>query len=433
MSNLLNRKVVVSWCLYDFANSFYVILPAVIWQTYFQRVIVGNEHGQGDLWWGRVISFSMLVVAITSPFMGALADHAGIRKRLLLAYTLVSVTGVCLFTTVRPGMILWGFLVSVTSYIAFEGALVFYNAYLPEIAPPAYQGRVSGWGFGVGYAGSLTALLLALPFVTREFISGAFLAIAASFLLGSLPAFLWLPPDRPPRLTAGQAMKTGLEGAWGTLKDILRLREARRFLLAYLFYEDGVNTVIYFAAGFGVTTLGFTDAESLFLFILVQASALVGAFIWAKPTDVLGPKRVVMIMLVQWSLAVGAVYFTTTKPHFFIIAVIAGTGLGAIQAASRSFMASVTPPGREADFFGFYALSGKSAAVMGPLLFGHISAATGGNQRLAILAIASFFVIGGMLLCRSRAGGPTVRSASGQDIPADTTHPEHNNERTARD
>src|SRR4030095_11543412 len=161
----MNRKVVTSWCLYDLANSFYVVLPAVIWQTYFQRVIVGNEHGQGDLWWGRVISTSMLAVAISSPFMGAIADSAGIRKRLLILYTLVSVAAVCLFPTVNPGMVVWGFVVSVISYVGFEGALVFYNAYLPEIAPREFQGRVSGWGFGVGYAGSLLALLLALPFI----------------------------------------------------------------------------------------------------------------------------------------------------------------------------------------------------------------------------------------------------------------------------
>jgi UMF1 family MFS transporter len=254
--------------------------------------------------------------------------------------------------------------------------------------------------------------VLAYPFVRSGFMAGAFLAIAGAFLLFSCPSFLWLPPDRPPRLAAHAALLSGLRGAWKTLRDILRLREARRFLVAYLFYEDGVNTVVYFAAGFGVTTLGFSDTESLMLFTVVQASALAGAFLWAKPTDVLGPRRVVLIMLAQWSVAVVAVYFTTTKVAFLLIAVVAGTGLGAIQAASRAFMASVIPPGREADFFGFYALSGKSAAVLGPLVFGHISAATGGNQRLAILAVAAFFLAGGMLLLRTHGGGPVRKDAS---------------------
>src|SRR5262245_20533241 len=188
MSPTLDRRTIASWCLYDFANSFYVVLPAVIWQTYYQRVIVGNDHGEGDLWWGRIISVTMLCVALSSPVMGAVADYAGVRKRLLIAYTLASVAAVWLFATVAAGMIFWGFLVSVVSYVGFEGALVFYNAYLPEIAPPDYQGRVSGWGFAVGYAGSLLALLMALPFVAHKQFGATFLAIAAAFALFSLPA-----------------------------------------------------------------------------------------------------------------------------------------------------------------------------------------------------------------------------------------------------
>ena len=405
----MNRKVVTSWCLYDLANSFYVVLPAVIWQTYFQRVIVGNEHGQGDLWWGRVISTSMLAVAISSPFMGAIADSAGIRKRLLILYTLVSVAAVCLFPTVNPGMVVWGFVVSVISYVGFEGALVFYNAYLPEIAPREFQGRVSGWGFGVGYAGSLLALLLALPFIQWGALNGAFLSIAAAYLIFSLPAFRWLPADRAPKSDLIKAALAGARETWRTFRDISQLRETRRFLLAYLFFEDGVNTVIFFAAGFAVQTLQFSSTEALGLFTLVQASALAGAFLWAKPTDTMGPKPVVMAMLVQWSVAVTAAYMVHSKSGFFLIAILAGSGLGAIQAASRAFMSTLIPKGREGDFFGFYSLCGKSAAIMGPLIFGHVSAATGGNQRAAILSVIVLFIVGGILLSRVKAGGPTVK------------------------
>lgn len=405
----MNRKVVTSWCLYDLANSFYVVLPAVIWQTYFQRVIVGNEHGQGDLWWGRVISTSMLAVAISSPFMGAIADSAGIRKRLLILYTLVSVSAVCLFPTVNPGMVVWGFVVSVISYVGFEGALVFYNAYLPEIAPREFQGRVSGWGFGVGYAGSLLALLLALPFIQWGALNGAFLSIAAAYLIFSLPAFRWLPADRVPKSDLIKAALAGARETWRTFRDISQLRETRRFLLAYLFFEDGVNTVIFFAAGFAVQTLQFSSTEALGLFTLVQASALAGAFLWARPTDTMGPKPVVMAMLVQWSVAVTAAYMVHSKSGFFLIAILAGSGLGAIQAASRAFMSTLIPKGREGDFFGFYSLCGKSAAILGPLIFGHVSAATGGNQRAAILSVIVLFIVGGILLSRVKAGGPTVK------------------------
>lgn len=406
----LNTRTIVSWCLYDFANSFYVVLPAVVWQIYYQNVIVGNAQGQGDLWWGRIISASMLTVAITSPMMGAVADYAGARKRLLMAYTVISVTAVALFGTVHPGMLLWGFLLTVLSYATFEGALVFYNAYLPEIAPREYQGRVSGWGFGTGYAGTALGLLLALSFVRQEMYAVAWIAIAVAFLVFAMPAFLWLPRDAIARKGVVEAARGGIRESWRTFLEILHHRELRRFLIAYFFFEDGTNTVIYFAAGFATKTLGFSTERSIYLFLVVQISALAGAFLWAKPTDTLGPKRVLLLILVQWSVVVTATYFVQTQLQFFGVAVLAGTGLGAVQAGSRTFMASLIPKGREGDFFGFFALCGKSAAVMGPLLFGQVSHASGGNQRLAILTVILLFVIGGILLSRVQAGGKLVQS-----------------------
>ncbi len=408
----MNRKTIISWCLYDFANSFYVVLPAVVWQIYFQNKIVGNEHGQGDLWWGRIISTSMFLVAVSSPMMGAIADYAAARKRLLIAYTLISVCAVALFGTVQPGMIYWGFALTVVSYVMFEGALVFYNAYLPEIAPREYQGRVSGWGFGTGYAGSALGLLLALLFVRQKMYTAAWLGVAASFLIFALPAFLWLPPDAPARRGIIDAATGGIRESWNTFKEILQHKELRRFLLAYFFFEDGVNTVTYFAAGFASKTLQFSDEESIFLFLLIQISALAGAFLWAKPTDRWGPKRVLQLILVQWSLVVIAAYFVQTKMQFFFVGALAGTGLGTVQAGARTFMSTLIPKGREGDFFGFFSLCGKTAAVMGPFLFGQVSYATGGNQRLAILTVIILYIVGGTLLSRVNAGGPTAQTES---------------------
>ncbi|MBI3484798.1 MAG: MFS transporter, partial [Acidobacteria bacterium] len=268
----MDRKTIASWCLYDFANSFYVVLPAVIWQTYFQRVIVGNERGLGDLWWGRIISVSMLLVAISSPVMGAIADRAGVRKRLLIAYTLTSVAAVCLFPTVLPGMLWWGFAVTLVSYVAFEGGIVFYNAYLPEIAPRDHQGRVSGWGFATGYVGSLLGLALAYPLVRLKLFNVTYLAIAAAFLVFSLPAFFYLPREASAKLGVPAAAIAGVRESWRTLQEILfkpQLRSMRLFLFAYVFFEDGVNTVIYFAAGFASKTLGYSDTQNILLFLVV--------------------------------------------------------------------------------------------------------------------------------------------------------------------
>ena len=184
------------------------------------------------------------------------------------------------------------------------------------------------------------------------------------------------------------------------LREVLAERELRRFLFSFFFYIDGVLTVIWFAAIFASETLQFAQSEVIVLFLVVQISALLGSFSMARPTDVLGPKKVIMAMLVLWSSVAVSAYFVTSKTVFFVVAAVAGVGLGSIQAASRSFMSALIPEGKEAEMFGFYAFCGKSSSILGPLVFGTISRVTGGNQRLAVVAIAGFFIVGGLLLRR---------------------------------
>ncbi|MFN2432640.1 MAG: MFS transporter [Gemmatimonadota bacterium] len=407
----LDRKVVAAWCLYDFANSWYVaVVPATVWSAYFANVVVGNAAGLGDLWWGRVVSSTMLFVALTSPVLGSVADHLGWRKRLLVAYALVSIAATALLPTVAAGMVLYGFALSFLANAGFEGSLLFYNAYLPEIAPRDHQGRVSGWGFATGYFGSFLALLCALPLVRNESYGAAFLLVAGAYFVFLLPAWRILPPQPAARAGLAAAASAGLRGTWRTLRDILRFPALRRFLLAYFLYEDGVNTVIFFSSIFAATTLGFEPAQLIYLFLVVQVSALAGSYLWARPTDRLGPRRVLLIMLALWSAVLVAGYLVRTPLQFFVVAAVAGSGLGTVQAASRAFMSTLIPDGREGEFFGFYSLCGKSASVIGPLIFGGVSAATGGNQRLALLAILPFFLAGGLLLAGVRAGGPTAGS-----------------------
>lgn len=413
-----NRLTIAAWCLYDFANSWYVaVIPATIWQAYYVGAIVGNAAGLGDLWWGRVVSASMLVVALSSPILGSLGDHLGIRKRLLVGYALASIAATALLPTVEPGMILYGFALGLVANVGFEGSLLFYNAYLPEIAPPAYQGRVSGWGFATGYAGSFLALLCALPLVQAERYSAAFLLVAAAYFVFMLPAWRLLPEERPSGANARLAAAQGLRGTWRTLRDIVRIPALRRFLLAYFLFEDGVNTVIFFSSSFAATTLGFAMPDLLKLFLVVQVSALAGSWLWARPTDRLGPKRVLLAMLALWTAVIFCGYVVRSTGQFFVLAAVAGSGLGTVQAAARAFMAGLIPAGREGEFFGFYHLCGKSASVIGPLVFGTVSAASGGNQRLALLAILPLFLLGGLLLAGVRAGGPTHEARPAAPAP----------------
>jgi UMF1 family MFS transporter len=402
----LDVRAIVAWTLYDFANSaFAAVIFATIYAAYYALAVVGNDDGAGDLWWGRVVSLSMGMVAVSSPFLGGIADRAGVRRPLFIGFTAVAVGATALMATVEPGMVVRGFILGVIGNFAYESALVYYNAYLPDLAPPSHHGRVSGWGFAVGYAGSIVALLAALPFVQREAYAGAFIATAALFAVFSLPAFTMLPQPPRGRVSVGRAAREGGAEVLATARRILARPDLRRFLGAYFVYEDGVNTVIAFAGIFAAQTLGFSMERLIGLYIVVQVSALLGALAWAWPTDRLGPRRVVMITLCQWALVVVAAYFIETQAQFWVLAVVAGTGLGSVQAASRTFLARLAPRGMEAELFGFYSLCGKSAAVMGPLVFGAVSHAAGGNQRAGILAVGSFFVIGLLLLSRVKQGG----------------------------
>jgi UMF1 family MFS transporter len=405
----LDVRAIVAWTLYDFANSaFAAVIFATIYAAYYALAVVGNHDGAGDLWWGRVVSLSMGMVAVTSPFLGGIADRAGVRRPLFIGFTALAIVATALMATVEPGMVAWGFVLGVIGNFAYESALVYYNAYLPDLAPPSHQGRVSGWGFAVGYAGSIVALLAALPFVQKEAYAGAFIATAALFAVFSLPAFTMLPQPARGRVPVRQAAREGGAEVVATARRILARPDLRRFLGAYFVYEDGVNTVIAFAGIFAAQTLGFSMERLIGLYIVVQVSALLGALAWAWPTDRFGPRRVVMITLCQWAAVVVAAYFIETQAQFWGLAVVAGTGLGAVQAASRAFLARLAPRGMEAELFGFYSLCGKSAAVMGPLVFGTVSHAAGGNQRAGILAVGSFFVIGLLLLSRVKQGGPRL-------------------------
>ena len=405
----MNKKQVLSWCLYDFANSSYsAIIAAVIFPVYYANVIVGNEAGAGDLWWGRAISLSMFVVALSSPFLGGIADYAGLRKRILGLYTAACVVCVAGLSLLSPGMVMTGFLLIVLANISMEGGLVFYNSFLPRIAPKEYQGRVSGWGFGVGYAGSILSLIIAIPLVQAGHFHFIWIMTALFFAIFSIPAFLFLPGDMRADITMAQAGARGIERAWKTMKELWRRKEARKFLIAYLIYEDGVNTVIVFSSIFAATTLSFAKEELIYLYLTVQFTALAGAFIMARPIDAWGPKKVVTLSLFFWTIVTITAYLTQTKGQFWIVAVIAGLGLGTVQAGTRAFFTQFVPKGKEAEYFGVYSMVGKTSAIIGPLVFGEISAAFG-SQRPAILSIAAFFIIGFILLSRVKGGGPNMR------------------------
>jgi UMF1 family MFS transporter len=415
----MDKKQVGAWALFDFANSVYpAVITAVVFNYFFIQVVVGNQAGEGDWWWGRAVSLSALIVALSSPVLGAIADRAGVRKKFMALFVAMCVTGVALFTTLGPGLVFWGFVLFIVANVGFESSLVFYNAYLPDIVPKERQGWVSGLGFGVGYLGSAIGLMLAIPFLEGS-IGVVWIMVAVFFLVFSVPSFVYLPQDVKGALSIGEAARWGLTGFREIVGEVLREKDLRRFLLAFFFYIDGILTAIYMSNSIGATTFGFTQTELLYLYLALQFSALAGAFALAKPTDVVGPKKVLSGVLVLWVGVATSLFFTTSQLGFAVLAVVAGFGLGSAQAASRAFMSSLIPDGREAEMFGFYALCGKSSSVIGPFIFGYVAVVTGGNQRFAVLTVSVLFIVGLILL--QRVNDP--KAATKREVDESTMSP----------
>jgi len=400
--DLPRKKQIIAWCFYDFANSSYsAVIAAVVFPVYFVSFIVGNQVGIGDLWWGRAISLSMLFVVITSPFLGGISDYTGKTRSFLSIYTLICVLAVFLLITVEKGEILKGVIIIVVANSAMEGGFVFYNAYLRKISPKEYFGRISSWGFGIGYLGSIISLLIALILVRKGMYDTIWIMVACFYLIFSLPCLIFMPSDDGEYLNITTAAKKGLSYTIRNLKKMLLDKNTRDFLLAYFFYKDAINTVIVFSSIFASTTLKFTQKELILLYLCIQTTALLGCFLMAKPMDRWGSKKIILLCLLMWICVCISCAFIYKKTHFWPIALLAGAGLGTIQAGSRAFFLNFIPRGLESEYFGVYTMVGKSSAILGPIIFGYISA-TFMSQRPAVMAVAILFFIGFLLLYRVR-------------------------------
>jgi MFS transporter, UMF1 family len=399
-----SRGKIFAWTLFDFANTAYsVIIVTVIYSTYFTSQVAGGN----ELLWGLTVSLSMILAAAIAPPLGVAADHLRNKKQFLLLFTLASVISTALMFFVKSGMILLGMVLFIIANIGFEGGIVFYDAFLPSITSRRSYGRVSGYGFAMGYLGALAVLFivsLILPDALDPnygfYVRLSFVIAAAFFFLFSIPMFIWVPEpfstgQKPPAI-----IRTGFRQAALTFRDLFIERKhpsVARFLIAFFLYNDAILTIIAFAAIFAKKMLAMSDKDTIIFFAIVQTSAVIGSFFFGFVTDKIGPKKTISFTLVLWiAITVGA-YFVTTVSAFYIVALGAGAAIGSSQSASRSLMALLTPKEREAEFFGFYdGLCGKASAVVGPLLYGAIARVT--NQRIAVLFVGLFFLAGLVLL-----------------------------------
>lgn len=409
-----NRYHIFVWTLFDFANTSYsIVVVTFIFAVYFKETISLGKP-VGDLYWSLGISISMIITAILSPILGAIADYSAGKKRFLLFFTLLCIVSTALLYFLSAGDILWGLVLFILANIGFEAGLVFYDAYLPELTTVKNYGRVSGYGFAMGYLGSLAILLIAYPFIKQNLIRETFPLSALFFLIFAAPLFLVLSDSRKKIDKPRSYIAIGLYRVSSTIKNLKHYKNLATFLIAFFFYIEGVNTVIFFAGNYAKSTLNFSMNELIVFFLIVQTTAILGSLTFGIISDSIGQKRSLVISLSIWLFTIVFAYFTSDinssfvkflakffnisstemiRALFYVVGLLAGSVMGATQSTSRSLMSKLTPEDKKTEFFGFYSLFGKSSAIVGPLVFGLVSYATG-SQRIAILSLGLFFIIG---------------------------------------
>jgi UMF1 family MFS transporter len=415
------RREIVGWCLYDWANSsFATTVLAAVLPIYFtfitpsEGVRLGLPGGpawvsRAPALWAYAVSLSLLVVAFSSPLLGAIADRSAVKKRFLAFYALVGSACTALLFFVHQGDVWLCLGLFMAANIGFAGGNVFYNAFLPQMVGPDRVDRVSGLGFAYGYFGGGLLLALNLLMIQKPHLFGipntvlatrlCFLSVGVWWAVFTIPTLV-LVQERPPAIAAPAA--TGLlHYAFSRLRETLRrarqFSQLFRFLIAFLIYNDGIETVIVMASIFGTTELRLSPGLLLAALLMVQIIGIPGAVAFGWLAERLGAKRVLMVSLLVWTGLVSYAFFMKTAMDFVVLSAIVGLILGGSQALSRSLYARFVPVAQSAEFFGFYAISTKFGAILGPLLFGSLADLTG-NLRVSVLSVAVFFLLGLCLL-----------------------------------
>ena len=406
------RRVLLAWCLYDWANSAYpTVVITFIFAAYFTKAVATDEVA-GTAEWAFAMSFGAGAVALLSPVLGAIADRGGRRKPWLAAFTALCVLASALlwFTQPDPAWSLWGLAFAVIGNIAFETGQVFYNAMMPDLVPASHLGRLSGWGWSLGYAGGLCCLAVALVgFVqaetpwfgldraASEHIRAVTVLVAVWFAGFSLPLFLFVPDAPRRQATMVTAIGEGLATLIKSLRNLHPRGQVARFLLAHMLYADGMNTLFAFGGIYAAGTFGMDFTEIVLFGIAINVTAGLGALAFAWIDDWIGPKRTVLIALALLVLFGGLLLVVEGKTLFWLFALPLGLFVGPAQSASRTLMARMTPPGTTNEMFGLYSLSGKATAFLGPLALGWATLAFD-SQRAGMSTIVILFVLGGLLL-----------------------------------
>ena len=404
-------KVIWSWAMFDWANSaFTTLVITFIYATYFTQAMAPDEV-TGTAWWSRAVSISAVLTALLSPILGAAADRGGSRKKFLAIASGISVLATTALAFVAPGLA-YGPLVALVLFViadtSFEIGNVFYNAFLPSIASPARIGRVSGYGWGLGYIGGMTCMIVALVgFVQPDVpwfgmstalgwnIRATNLLVAAWFVLFSLPLFFVVPEARlsPAKLSVRETFRELAE----TVRNLRRYSEIVKFLVARVIFNDGLVTIFAFGGIYAAGTFGMTMSEIIVFGVVLNISSGLGAFLFGFLDDKIGGKKTIMVTIVALAITTTIAVWAPDRTWFWVAGILLGIFVGPNQSASRSLMGRFVPDKHQSEFFGFFAFSGKATAFAGPFLLGVVADAFD-SQRAGMASILVFFLIGGVLL-----------------------------------
>ena len=395
------RREVWAWAMYDFANSGYTtVVITAVFSAYFVSVVAGNATW-ATLAWTLALSVSYALVMFTAPLMGAYADAHASKKKLLWVTTLGCVGATALLYFAAPGALVLAVVALVCSNYFFGAGENLIAAFLPELAEPRALGRVSGWGWALGYVGGLVSLGASLAYINWAqgaglgatiFVPMSMLLTAAIFALASLPTLTMLRERAQP-----QPQRT-VRSAWGqvrhTLGHLRLLPDLRQFMLCTVFYQAGIQAVITLAAIYATQTFHFTTQQTILLILVVNITAAIGAFLFGHVQDRIGHVQAIALTLVGWIMMVLLAWAAPDERMFWIAANLAGFCMGASQSAGRAMVGLLAPPAQQGEFFGLWGLAVKLASIVGPLTYGVVSWITQGNHRQALLITGGYFVAG---------------------------------------
>jgi UMF1 family MFS transporter len=389
--------------MYDFANSGYTtVVITAVFNAYFVGVVAGNAPW-ATFAWTAALAVSYALIMATAPVIGAYADVHAAKKKLLLFTTAGCVVFTAGLALVGRGELALGIALVILSNYFFGSGENLIAAFLPEIARGEAMGRVSGWGWSLGYCGGLVALGASLAYVARaqtqgataaEFVPGTMLITAALFAIASLPTFLFLRERAQPVAGASDVVRSAFARVADTIGHARRHVDLWRFLICVVFYQAGIQTVVAIAAVYAQEVMEFTTRDTLTLILVVNVTAAVGAFGFGHVQDRIGHVRTLAITMIGWLAAVVLAWIATSVTTFWVVANLVGICLGSSQSAGRALVGYLSPQARTAEFFGLWGLAVKLSAILGPVTYGVVTWITLGNHRVAMLVTGVFFVVG---------------------------------------